>query len=93
MGSTQEYGAILIPQYVDDLAKQEPNRILYLIPRGAVVTDGFLTITTAIFANAVNRASWFLEKELGKSSTVETLGYIGPSESAQLWYQYLTKGI
>lgn len=70
----------LLPQIVDDLARDEPSRIFTAIPRTNDISDGLRDVTALEFATAVNRAAWFLEKVLGRSNSVETLTYIGPSD-------------
>lgn len=42
------------------------------------VARGFRDISARVFANAVNRTAWWLESELGKGSSFQTIGYIGP---------------
>ena len=42
------------------------------------VSRGFKDISARVFANAVNRTAWWLESELGKGSSFQTIGYIGP---------------
>ncbi|KAH7400247.1 hypothetical protein BKA64DRAFT_723003 [Cadophora sp. MPI-SDFR-AT-0126] len=73
-------GQRLIPAVIDELALQEPDRIIYEYVRGAVVADGMVKISMATYANAINRTAWYLENELGKCTTFEPLGYIGPGD-------------
>jgi thioester reductase-like protein len=84
MGSTSapiEFGRRLLPNAIDDLARSEPQRTLYSIPIGSTASDGFRSVTASEFANAVNRAAWFLENALGgKGVNFETLGYMGPND-------------
>ena len=42
------------------------------------VSRGFTDISACVFANAVNRIAWWLESELGKGSSFQAIGYIGP---------------
>jgi hypothetical protein len=70
----------LLPQIVDDLARDEPSRIFTSIPHTNDISDGFRDVTALEFATAVIRAAWFLEKTLGRSNSFETLTYIGPSD-------------
>lgn len=74
-------GRRLLPNVVDDLARDESNRILFEQPLGSSADAGFQKTTCREFANAIKRAAWWLEKTLsGKSTTFETIGYIGPGE-------------
>lgn len=74
------YGRRLLPTTLDELAINDPDRELYSIPLGATPKDGFQAITSSVYANAINRASWFMEKTWGKSTTFETIAYLGPSQ-------------
>ena len=42
------------------------------------VPPRFRDISARVYANAVNRIAWWLESELGKGSSFQTIGYIGP---------------
>lgn len=69
-----------IPAVWDHIAETEPDKVLFSIPIGSEVSDGYEDITARTFADAIHRASWFLERELGRSTTFETLAYLGPSD-------------
>lgn len=73
-------GRVLIPHVIDDLAHEEPDRILYEFPQAAETIHTYRSVSAAAFANAINRASWFLERSLGKGANFETLGYVGPGD-------------
>jgi len=73
-------GQRLLPTVIDGLALEEPDRILYKVAVGEKVSDGFQETSVATYANAINRVAWWLEKELGRSTTIETLGYMGPGK-------------
>jgi len=75
------YGKRLMPHIVDEWAILEPDRHLYTIPLTTNPSGGFLKVGAKKFADAVNRAAFYLEEALGgKSKTFETLGYTGPSK-------------
>ncbi|KAH8810616.1 hypothetical protein F5884DRAFT_257643 [Xylogone sp. PMI_703] len=78
--SDEEAGRVLIPHAIDDLGRDEPDRILYEFPRHNDLTQGFQSVSAGVFANAINRAAWYLEDSLGKGVNFETLGYIGPGD-------------
>lgn len=68
-------GQRLLPNVIDDLARDEPARVIFEEALG----DGFRKTTVKKFANAINRTAWWLETHLGgKGVDFETLGYIGP---------------
>lgn len=48
-----------------------------LLPRSSNLQDGFLEVTFADFARAVNFTSGWIEDRLGKSEPFETLAYFG----------------
>jgi len=76
--STQDYGRRIIPSIVDERAQSEPDRIVYSTPLSDDVSKGFRDITARQFAATVNKTSWWLHKEVGTSSSFETVAYIGP---------------
>jgi hypothetical protein len=80
MGSTVRHGNRLLPITIDDTAENNPERLFGCIPRTNDPKDGFLDITFADFARVIDRAAWWLEELLGKSTTFETLAYLGPSD-------------
>ncbi|EXJ71848.1 uncharacterized protein A1O5_04349 [Cladophialophora psammophila CBS 110553] len=55
----------LLPQIIDDLARDVPAQIITSIPKTDEVEDGFVD---------------FLDKTLGKGKNFETLTYVGPSD-------------
>lgn len=67
-----------MPHVLDQLAAEDPNRILYYTCRGREPSAE--PVTATILANAVNHLSWWLEtqfKDLQDGTRV--VGYIGPS--------------
>ncbi|RYP70479.1 hypothetical protein DL771_005416 [Monosporascus sp. 5C6A] len=78
MAAFQDYGRRLIPHIVDDLAKSDPERIVYSFPKSQDVSKGFRDVTARTLASAVDKVAWWLQKEIGRSSSFETIGYIGP---------------
>ncbi|KAI1262037.1 acetyl-CoA synthetase-like protein [Xylariaceae sp. FL1019] len=71
-------GNRLIPNVVDEAARDTPDRIVYTIPHLTDNGDSFEDITALRFANAVNRACRWLEGVLGRGKNFEAIGYIGP---------------
>ena len=63
----------------DELAEAVPNHPLFAYPKTARPQDGFVDISCKAFADAVNRASWYLRYLLGSPKDFETIGYMGPS--------------
>ena len=74
-------GKRLLPVVIDHCANKNPTRVWASIPRRENVANGFQDITYREFANAIDKASWWLESILGKGRGLfETFGYIGPND-------------
>lgn len=76
--TSTEYGKRLIPQILDNLAATEPDRIVYSIANSADCAHGFRQISARTFAKAVDRTAWWLHHQVGKPTSIQTVGYIGP---------------
>ena len=77
-----QFGSRLLPQVVDELARSCPERIYASIPLSSGPLQGFQfqDVTILELAQAVSRFAWWLDENLGKSTTFETLAYVGPSD-------------
>lgn len=78
--STSAYGRRLLPSVLDDIAQKQPDRLYAAIPKTANISDGFLDITVADLARCVNFTARWLEDSVGRSSSFETITYIGVSD-------------
>ena len=65
---------------VDELARCSPDRIYTSIPRSSDLSQGFRDVATLELAQAVNHFAWWLDGQIGKSTTFGTLAYIGISD-------------
>lgn len=74
------FGYRLLPQVVDELARSCPERIYATISLSSDPLQGFQDVTILELAQAVNQFAWWLDENLGKSTTFETLAYVGPSD-------------
>jgi acyl-coenzyme A synthetase/AMP-(fatty) acid ligase len=72
------HGQRLVPVVIDELSEREPEKIFAIIPRTLDLDDGFANVTYRDFANAINRMAEWLEEKMGRSSSFETLAYMGP---------------
>ncbi len=81
------YGHRLIPQLIDERAKSDPHDPCWSVRRSSNLSDGFRDISYGQVARAINRVSWWIEQNVGKSTTFETLAYMGPPD---LRYAVLT---
>lgn len=74
-------GQRLLPVVIDQLARDEPERPWASLPVDDYdLEKGFEDISYAVFANGINKLAWFIEKTVGKSSTFETIAYLGPPD-------------
>ena len=71
-------GRRLIPKLIDDIAYSDPQRPFVSVPRSSNVQEGYEDISYSAFAKAVDRCSWWIQKELGRDVKSKTLFYIGP---------------
>lgn len=84
MAASTDYGKRLIPQILDNLAAADPDRTIYSVALSADVSQGLRHVSARAFANAVNKTAWWLHKQVGKNTTCQSVGYIGPRESGNL---------
>ncbi|RKL01328.1 hypothetical protein BFJ68_g12417 [Fusarium oxysporum] len=80
MAPAGELGRRLIPCILDEMSRDEPDRVIYSIAKSADISKGFTEVTAREFANAVNKTAWWLESLVGKSESFQTIGYIGPHD-------------
>ncbi|KXG50671.1 Male sterility, NAD-binding [Penicillium griseofulvum] len=78
MAINKDYGRRLIITIVDEMARDEPEQVVYSLAISQDISKGLRDISARDFANAVNRTAWWLESELGKESQFPTVGYFGP---------------
>lgn len=78
MAAFQKYGRRLIPHIVDDIAQRDPERIVYSFAKSQDISQGFRDVSARELASAVDKVAWWLDNTIGKSSSFETIGYIGP---------------
>lgn len=80
------YGHRLLPVVIDEIARDEPDRVLFYTPRNGQPSQGYDEVTTKIFANSINRLCGWLDSQLGSSKVSRTIAYIGQSKLALLSY-------
>ena len=78
MAKPANYGNRLIPQILDDLASAEPDRIIYSVAKSSDLSQGFRHVSARAFTKAVDKTAWLLQRELGETSEIRAVGYIGP---------------
>ncbi|KAI9794020.1 MAG: putative NRPS-like protein biosynthetic cluster [Peltula sp. TS41687] len=72
-----EYGKRLLPQVVDEIARIDPDRIYASFPLSTDLSKGFHDVTFKKLAQAVNHLAWWLEARFGRSTSSETVAYMG----------------
>lgn len=70
-------GRRLPPVLLDEIAAQDPERVLYSIAKTDKMHDGFQDVTYKTVANAVNRAAHWLKEVLGTGKS-RVFCYLGP---------------
>ncbi|RYP43593.1 hypothetical protein DL770_011588 [Monosporascus sp. CRB-9-2] len=76
--SPPKCGQRLLPAVIDELARDEPNRPWASIPIDDWdLSRGYEDISYGRFANAINKLAWFIVNSIGRSSTFETIAYLG----------------
>lgn len=71
----------LLPRIVDFNAELYPSRTYATFPRNGDLENGFQKLNFRNFANAINRAAWWLDLVLGpKAEDFETFAYIGSKD-------------
>lgn len=90
MSASKDYGKRLVVNIVDEMGRDEPDRVVYQLPLTRNVAEGFRDITALELANAVNRTAWWLESKVGQGSSFPTVGYIGPRKSFPLSISWLS---
>lgn len=75
-----KYGNRLVPTLIDERARNDPTKIFASFPRSKDLADGFLDVSYAQLANAINRASWWLSESMSNAETREVFAYLGPND-------------
>jgi AMP-binding enzyme len=79
--STYQSPYRLIPNILDQLAQDEPDKLYAELPVSPTdYTAGFQKITFGALANAVNGVAWWITETLGPGKDFPTLAYIGPND-------------
>ena len=73
----------LVPNIIDDIAKSDPEREAFLVPRSDNPKDGWKSITFKEYANAVNRIAHRIIEACGTPSpgSFPTIAYVGPNDA------------
>ncbi|KAI1199756.1 acetyl-CoA synthetase-like protein [Nemania serpens] len=75
----------LIP---DELSETVPEHPLFSFSKTEDPRDGFTDVSARCFADAINRAAWWLAEQLGQPSDFETVAYIGSNDIRYLLFMF-----
>ena len=70
-------GRRLLPSWIDEVARKEPERVWASMPRASDPKDGFRDVEYSRLASAVDKIAWWVESIIGRSSDFETVAYMG----------------
>lgn len=74
-------GRRLQPAVIDARARDQPDKPWASLPLDDYdLSKGFEDISYATLASAIDKMAWFIERNIGKSSTFETVAYLGVSD-------------
>ena len=82
MASNEKHGKRLIASLIDSHAINDPGRAWASVPQDDNdLSKGFVDLTYKQLANAINHASWWLEKSLDPAmASFETIAFAGPKD-------------
>lgn len=79
---SSQYGRRVIPNIIDDHARQEPDQEAFQIPQSSDPKDGWKVVTWKQYANSINHIARRIIETSGrpKEGTFPTIAYIGPND-------------
>jgi hypothetical protein len=84
--TTPDYGRRLLPTLIDERARSNHSNPIASIPRTKNPQDGYVDISYARFANAINRCAPLAGRADGRSTTFENVAYMA---ATHIRYQIL----
>ena len=73
-------GQRLLPQLIDQIAKDDPDRPLVSIPQGSDLADGHIDVSFKTLATAIDRCAWWIDRKVGRSQELAPIFFIGPTD-------------
>ncbi|TGJ82530.1 hypothetical protein E0Z10_g6254 [Xylaria hypoxylon] len=82
-GVEGDHGRRLLPHVVDNIARRDPERECFSIPRSSDPKDGWKLVTFKQYANAINHVAQKILTNCGLPpvDTFSTIAYIGPNDA------------
>ncbi|KAK7186799.1 thioester reductase domain-containing protein [Paraphaeosphaeria sporulosa] len=75
----------LLPKH---LKQEVPNHVLFSYPKTSSPRDGFIDVSAAMFADAVDRTGWYLRTTLGEPTNFEAVAYMGPNDLRYFMFMF-----
>lgn len=76
-----------MPVCIDEAARDEPDRPCFSMPRtDSDLSQGYVDINIATFANCINQLAWLIERTFGRSEKFEAFAYMGGPD---IRYQFM----
>ncbi|KAJ5779598.1 hypothetical protein N7457_007318 [Penicillium paradoxum] len=86
--ASMSYGERLLPQIMDRLAAAEPESIVFSLATSVGDSLDFKHITAQVFTQAIDKTAWWLRNQVGKSDSIQPVGYIGPHDLRHVLLTY-----
>ena len=67
----------LLPTLIDEVGCEEPDKIWASVPQSSNLKDSFRDLTYRQLVAAIDSTAWWIESSIGRSSTFETVAYLG----------------
>ncbi|KAI5236273.1 hypothetical protein E4T43_08741 [Aureobasidium subglaciale] len=84
-----QYGRRLLPNFINQVALDDPCLTFVEIPKSADIKDGLRRITFRDLAKGIDKCAWWIHQKLGRGHDFSTLAYVGPHD---LRYLFLVFG-
>ena len=83
MGSIQlneNNSSKLLVDIIEEKAKWLAGHTFMRYPTENWETQGYKTLTWSQYANAIDKAAYWIDEQLGKSTNNDTIAYLGPND-------------
>ena len=71
------HGKRLLPTWIDEVGRKTPEKPWALMPRSSDLKDGFREYHYRHLVAAIDTLAWWIESIIGRSTTFETVAYMG----------------
>ena len=70
-------GRRLLPTWIDKVGRENPEKVWAIMPRSTDLKDGFCEYQYRHLVAAIDTLAWWIESTIGRSTTCETVAYMG----------------